>query len=187
MDDNSLGFSYIEPPPLKHQLTIGILPEDPEFPLQPPMYRTITTVAQKLAAAGHRVIDLPSGDLPSLASTCKLAFRFFKLDPDHTPLQNINNGDEPYVPSLSVLYDQDNPGPEPTLRDLYDLNVAKAQVAAKMRQAWLKSGVDVVIAPAYQSCAPLHDTYGDNVYTVIWNVVDVCNSLGCYDLLLIAS
>ncbi|CEL10366.1 Putative General amidase-C [Source:UniProtKB/TrEMBL;Acc:Q9C1C7] [Aspergillus calidoustus] len=172
MDDNSLGFSYIEPPPLKHQLTIGILPEDPEFPLQPPMYRTITTVAQKLAAAGHRVIDLPSGDLPSLASTCKLAFRFFKLDPDRTPLQNIKNGGEPYVPSLSVLYDLDNPGPEPTLRDLYDLNVAKAQVAAKMRQAWLKSGVDVVIAPAYQSCAPLHDTYGDNVYTVIWNVVD---------------
>jgi hypothetical protein len=49
-----------------------------------------------------------------------------------THLQNIKNGGEPYVPSLSMLYDMDNPGPEPTLRDLYDLNIVKAQVAAKM-------------------------------------------------------
>ncbi|KAL3441653.1 amidase signature domain-containing protein [Aspergillus insuetus] len=148
MDDNSVAYHWD-------------LAEDPEFPLQPPMYRTITTVVQKLA----RVVDLPAADLSSLANTCKLAFRFFKMDPDRTPLQNIKNGGEPYVPSLSVLYDLDNPGPEPTLRDLYDLNIAKAQVAASMRQARLKSGVDVVLAPAYQSCAPLHDTYGDNVNT----------------------
>jgi hypothetical protein len=102
------------------------------------------------------------------------------MDPDRTPLRNIKNGGEPYVPSLSVLYDLDNPGPEPTLRALYDLNIAKSQVAAKMRQAWLKSGVDVVLAPAYQSCAPLHDTYGDNVSTVIWDLVDVCRLHGFY-------
>ncbi|KAL3487949.1 amidase signature domain-containing protein [Aspergillus germanicus] len=156
----------------KPQVTIGILPEDPDFPLQPPMYRTITTVTQKLAAAGHRVFDIPTGDPPSFASTCQLAFRFFKMDPHRTPLQNIKNGGAPYVPSLSVVYDLDNPGQEHTLHDLYDLNIAKAQVAAKMRQAWLKSGVDVIVAPIYQSCAPLHDTNGDHVYTVIWNVVD---------------
>ncbi|KAL3456855.1 amidase signature domain-containing protein [Aspergillus heterothallicus] len=172
MDDNSLGFPYIEPPQLKSKIIVGILLEDPGFPLHPSMYRTMTIAAQKLGAAGHHIVRLPAADIPSLADICKLAFRFFKMDPDRTPLKHIDNGGEPYIPSLSMLYDVDNPGPEPTLRELYELNIAKAQAAAKMRQAWLKSGVDVVLAPAYQGCAPLHDTYGDNVYTVVWNVVD---------------
>ncbi|KAL2841869.1 amidase signature domain-containing protein [Aspergillus pseudoustus] len=172
MDDNSLGFPYIEPPQPKPQLTIGILPEDAGFPLHPCMYRTITNAAQKLSAAGHHIVDLNAADIPSLAGICKLAFRFFKMDPDRTPLKHITNGGEPYIPSLSMLYDLENIAPEPTLRDLYDLNIARALAAGKMRQAWLKSGVDVILAPAYQSCAPLHDTYGDNVYTVVWNLVD---------------
>ncbi|KAI9376142.1 amidase signature domain-containing protein [Aspergillus egyptiacus] len=171
-DDNSLGFPYLNPPKLGSALTIGILPEDPAFPLHPCMHRTMTIATRKLLAAGHRVVSLSIDDIPSLSDACNLAFRFFNMDPDRTPLKHITDGGEPFIPSLSMLYNLEGTDPEPTLRDLYDLNIKKAQVAAKMRQAWLKSAVDLIIGPAYQSCAPLHDTYGHNVYTAIWNIVD---------------
>ncbi|KAL4912660.1 amidase signature domain-containing protein [Aspergillus aurantiobrunneus] len=172
LDDNSLGFPYIEPSKLEMPLTIGILPEDPALPLHPCMQRTINAATRKLAAAGHRMVNLPVEDIPSLSDACSLAFRFFNMDPDRTPLRNVTDGGEPFIPSLSMIYNLDNTDPEPTLRQLYDLNIQKAQVATRMRQAWLKSGIDVILGPAYQSCAPLHDTYGRNIYTVIWNMVD---------------
>jgi Asp-tRNA(Asn)/Glu-tRNA(Gln) amidotransferase A subunit family amidase len=177
LDDNSLGFPYLEPPKLVTPLTIGILPEDPALPLHPCMQRTLLTATRKLAAAGHRIVHLPKEETPSLMDACDLAFRFFNMDPDRTPLRIVKDGGEPYIPSLSMIYNVEGNDPEPTLRQLYDLNVAKAQVTAKMRQAWLKNRVDVALAPAYQSCAPLHDTYGKNIYTVIWNMVDVRNSV----------
>ncbi|KAL4949693.1 amidase signature domain-containing protein [Aspergillus filifer] len=172
LDDNSYGFPYLEPPKLQSPLTVGILPEDPTLPLHPCMQRTITTAARKLSEAGHRIVNLSTDDIPSLAEACDLAFRFFNMDPDRTPLKNVTDGGEPFIPSLSLVYNTESTDPEPTLRQLYDLNIQKAQVAAKMRLAWLKSGIDVLLAPAYQSCAPLHDSYGKNIYTVIWNMVD---------------
>ncbi|RDW58558.1 uncharacterized protein DSM5745_11249 [Aspergillus mulundensis] len=172
LDDNSFGFPYLEPPQLESPLTIGMLPEDPALPLHPCMQRTLEIAARKLAAAGHRMVHLPAEDIPSLSDACDLAYRFFNMDPDRTPLRNVTDGGEPFIPSLSLMYNVKGGDPEPTLRQLYDLNIEKAKVAAKTRQAWLKSGVDVVLAPAYQSCAPLHDTYGKTIYTVIWNMVD---------------
>ncbi|KAL4932566.1 putative general amidase [Aspergillus undulatus] len=174
LDDNSLGFPYLEPPKRQSPLTIGILPEDPSLPMHPCMHRSLTEAARKLAAAGHHIVNVPTDDIPSLAAACDLAFRFFNMDPDRTPLRNVTDGGEPFIPSLDTVYNTESADshPEPTLRQLYDLNIQKAQVAAKMRLAWLKSGVDVILGPAYQGCAPLHDTYGKNIYTVIWNMVD---------------
>ncbi|KAL4784127.1 amidase signature domain-containing protein [Aspergillus varians] len=172
LDDNSFGFPYMEPPKLKSPLRIGILPEDPAFPLHPCMHRTIATAADRLAASGHEILHLSVDDIPSLDDACNLTFRFFNMDPDRTPLRNVTDGGEPFIPSLKMIYNLENTGPEPTLRQLYDLNIQKAQVAAKMRQAWLKSGVDVLLSPAYQSCAPLHDAFGKNIYTAIWYLVD---------------
>ncbi|KAL5337214.1 amidase signature domain-containing protein [Aspergillus crustosus] len=172
LDDNSFGFPYLEPPKLTKPLTIGILPEDPALPLHPNMSRTLTTAANKLTAAGHTIINLAPTSIPSLSDACTLAFRFFNMDPDRTPIRNVTAGNEPFIPSLSMIYNLENTDPEPTLRQLYDMNIEKAQVAAKMRKVWLDSGIDVILAPAYQGCAPLHDTYGRNIYTVVWNMVD---------------
>ncbi|KKK24537.1 hypothetical protein P175DRAFT_0438753 [Aspergillus ochraceoroseus IBT 24754] len=172
LDENSLGFPYIEPPPAKPQLTIGILPEDTAFPLHPCMLRTIRNAAQKLAVSGHHVVNLSTDDIPSLADVYKLAHQFFNMDPDNIALRNVTDGGEPFIPSLSIIYDTEHPGPEPTLRQLYDLNMSKFHVCAKMRQACVSKGLDVILAPAYQSCAPLHDSYGGSPYTVVWNLVD---------------
>lgn len=173
MDDMALGFPWIEPGTSPTQkLTIGLLPEDPLVPLHPNMQRTLTEAVQKLATAGHRIVDL-SGQVPFLASASDLSFRYFRIDPDQTQLQHIRKSGEPAIPSLRFTYDLEGKGSEPTLRDLFDLNVARADIAAQMRRIYLGNQLDLIIGPGYQSTAVSHDTFGIPVYTVIANLVDV--------------
>lgn len=174
LDDGVLGTPWIEPP-RQQVLTVGVMPEDPAYPLHPPMKRTLDIAAKKLAAAGHHLVDL-SGGLPSLSGAHDLSFRYFNMDPDRTQLGNVTRSGEPPVPSLKFTYNVDGTGPEPTLRELYDMNVARAGVIAHMRQAFVENKLDLVLGPAYQSCAVAHDDYGSPVYTVISNCVDVCVS-----------
>jgi hypothetical protein len=56
---------------------------------------------------------------------------------------------------------------------LFDLNVAKAEFAAKMRLVFLENDLDVIIGPGYQATAVPHDTFGVPNYTVLANLVDV--------------
>lgn len=173
MDDMALGFPWIEPSMSSTQtLTIGVLPEDPRAPLHPNMQRALTKAVAKLADAGHRMVDL-SGQTPSLASAADLSFRFFRIDPDQTQLQHIRSSGEPPIPSLRFTYDLEGKESEPTLRDLFDMNAARAEIAAHLRQVYVSNNLDVIIAPGYQSTAVPHDTYGVPVYTVIANLVDV--------------
>lgn len=176
LDDTALGVPWIEPSSTPSMLTIGVLPEDPRAPLHPPMQRALATAVQKLAAAGHRIVDL-SGRIPSLAAAKDVAFRYFCMDPDNTLLKHIANGHEPAISSLRVTYNLDSNDPEPTLRELYDLNVARDKVMEEMRKVILDNQLDTIIGPGYQSCAVPHDTYGVPIYTVIANLLDVLSSL----------
>ena len=175
LDDMATGIPWIEQVP-KSRLNIGLLPEDPRVPLHPNMERALSTAAQKLTAAGHNVVDL-SGKIPSLGDACDLSFRFFAMDPEKTQLKHVANGGEPYISSLKFTYSLDGSDPEPTLDELFGLNVKRAEVTAKMRQVFLDNQLDVIIGPGYQSCAPPHDTYGRTAYTVLANLIDVCFSL----------
>lgn len=64
-------------------------------------------------------------------------------------MQHIRDSGELFILSLRFTYDLDSKGPEPTLRDLFDLNVAKAEFAAKMRLVFLENELDVIIGPGY--------------------------------------
>ncbi|KAL5365258.1 amidase signature domain-containing protein [Aspergillus floccosus] len=170
LDDAALGITWIEPV-VQPVLTIGLLPEDPARPLHPCMQRTLATATKKLQAAGHRIVDL-TDKIPSISAAHDTAFRFFNMDPDKTPLSNIARGGEPRVPSLKTTYNPDGEDPEPTLKELYDLNVKRLEVSAKMRKAFLENQLDVILAPGYQSTAVPHDSYGAPMYTVLANLVD---------------
>lgn len=178
LDDMAMGIPWLHQT-LKSTLTIGVLPEDPRAPLHPNMQRTLATAVQKLTAAGHRIVDL-SEQLPSLGDACDMSFSFFRIDPDKTQLKHIANGGEPAIPSLASTYDLEGKDPEPSLRDLFDLNLKRAEVASRVRKAYLDNELDVIIGPGYQSCAVPHDTYGRPFYTVIANLIDVCSSLVPY-------
>ncbi|KNG91541.1 general amidase-B [Aspergillus nomiae NRRL 13137] len=129
------------------------------------------TIVKKLSAAGHRIVDL-TGKCPSMKEISDIAMGFFQMDPDRTALGHLAASGEPWVPSLKYTYDPSGAGPEPTLRQLYDLNVQKAGATAAIRKVFLDNQLDVILAPGHQSCAPVHDTFRLPIYTMLANLVD---------------
>ncbi|OJI99562.1 hypothetical protein ASPVEDRAFT_123322 [Aspergillus versicolor CBS 583.65] len=170
LDDFALGVPW-SAVSQKERLTIGLLPEDPSLPLHPPMRRTLDAAVKALTAAGHRVIDL-AGQAPSVSGANSLALRYFGLDPDRTALRHITQAGEPFIPSLKVTYDLSEPTTEPTLRNLFDLNVARGQFATEARMMFVENKLDLLLGAAYQSTSVPHDTYGIPVYTVLWNLIN---------------
>ena len=146
--------------------------ENPFYPYHPPMQSIMDEAVKNLAAAGHHIVDL-SGTLSSLSPANDFSFKFFNMDPDLTSLKNIFKNGETSIPSLEVTYKLNGSTPEPTLRQLYDMNVDPAQVVAQTRQAFIESKLDFILGLGYQSCAVPHDTYGAPVYAVFLNCVDV--------------
>ncbi|KAJ5775005.1 uncharacterized protein N7511_000016 [Penicillium nucicola] len=170
LDNGALGIPWIEQNP-SSTLTIGIMPEDPARPMHPPMKRALAEAAQKLSASGHRVVSLDK-EMKFIARACEVSWEYFSLDPDRTPLGHIAKGGEPHIPSLHFTYNLEEVGPEPNLRKLFQLNVSRDEITAKMRQLFVDNQLDVILGAGYQSCAVEHDAYGLPLYTVLANLVD---------------
>jgi Asp-tRNA(Asn)/Glu-tRNA(Gln) amidotransferase A subunit family amidase len=172
-DDTALGFPWIEPSVrATKSLRIGVLPEDPRAPLHPSVQHNLSKAVEKLTSASHQIVDI-SEQVKFIGDAADVSFRFFRIDPDQTQVKHIRDGGEPFITSLRHTYDLEGKSPEPTLRDLFDLNVVKADFAAKMRLIFLENQLDVIIGPGYQATAVPHDTYGLPIYTVLANLVDV--------------
>lgn len=114
MDDMALGFPWMQPVKAPTQLTVGVLPEDPQTPLHPNMQRTLAMAIEKLRNAGHHIVDL-SKQIDFVGAAADLAFRFFRIDPDQTALQHIRKSGEPPIPSLQFTFDMEGKGEEPNL------------------------------------------------------------------------
>lgn len=177
MDDMALAFPWIEPSnQAAKNLRIGVLSEDPRAPLHPSIQRGLSKAVEKLASAGHDIVAL-SEQVNFMGTAADVAFQFFRIDPDQTQVKHIRDGGEPCIPSLRHTYDLEGKSPEPTLRELFDLNVTKADFAARMRLIFLENQLDVIIGPGNQATAVPHDTYGLPIYTVPANLVDVRSRL----------
>lgn len=58
LDDGALNLKWDELPQGEAQrLTVGVLAEDPKYPLHPNMKRSLRIAVQKLKAAGHTIVD----------------------------------------------------------------------------------------------------------------------------------
>jgi Asp-tRNA(Asn)/Glu-tRNA(Gln) amidotransferase A subunit family amidase len=171
LDDEALGISWTEPK-TNPCLTIGIMSEDLQRPMHPPMMRVLEEAVLKLTEAGHQVIHLPK-KMTLASKACEVSWEYFSLDPDRTPLDHIARGGEPPIPSLNFTYNLDGAGPEPDLRKLFGLNVSRKEITAQMRELFVENQLDVILSPGYQSCAVQHDAYGLPIYTVLANLIDV--------------
>lgn len=158
----------------KARLRLGLIQEDPHFPLHPPVLRTLKEASEKLGLAGHEIIPLQT---PSIKDACALAFRMFAMDPSGTAFQHIAASGEPTIPALKSTslpheYMQYEYAPL-SLDGLYDLNQQRNQLKEEFREIMVKSKVDAIIMPGYQGTAQPHDVFGFVPYTVLWNVLDV--------------
>lgn len=180
-DTAAFAVGWNVPSSLPSTLTIGVLPEDPHFPLHPPVRRALEDAVHKLQAKGHRIVRLPkSGDNEFLdtAFISRVAFEYFIYTPhDNSVLTSV---DEPPIKSVALMSSPMFTGPMPAdlgnkdvLGLIEQLHNARAGIADSWRQLWVREKLDVLLCPGAQNTAVPHDTYGWPPYTVIWNVLDV--------------
>lgn len=164
------------------KLIIGVVPEDPTYPLHPPVKRAMEEAICKIEAAGHTIVRL-TADECRIPDTQVVALHMFGLDPK-TSLQNINSSGEPVIPSYAKGYKMVSPTPgflpdlsklEP-LEKLAFLNVKRLELQNIWRKLLLDKKVDVCISPSSQGGPVPHDTFGWPPYTCLFNFLDVSQS-----------
>lgn len=163
------------------KLRIGIVPEDDEFRLHPPVRRALDEAAAKLAAAGHEVVRLPADATRSVGLGARLAFASFSLGqggPPETATMEAEFG-EPIVPSLAagVHPFTHHPPPldpaSPVAQQVADWHRARGAYNEGWRRAWVDHDLDVLLGPGAQHTAVPYDTYGVPAYTCAWNTTNV--------------
>jgi amidase len=159
-------------------LTIGVLAEDRQFPLHPPVKRALEEAVETLNRAGHRIVRIGNqdNDNMSVAYASRIAFQYFTYGPRE---DYIGASGEPPVNSVAKFASPMFSGPWPVeeeqepLKKIHKLHMARQQVSEIWCQTWVEQELDVVLAPGAQNTAVAHDTYGWPPYTLLWNLLDV--------------
>ncbi|KAJ4004799.1 hypothetical protein NW752_009535 [Fusarium irregulare] len=159
------------------RLVIGVMAEDPDYPLHPPVKRTLSKAATTLEKAGHKIIHLPASPQRNAGHGARIGFQYFMMtgpDPD-TISREVG---EPLVASVARMVHPFSKGEFPVDQGLdvpdrlFALNEVKAEYGKAWMEAWRDNELDVVLAPGAAHTAVPHDTYGNPVYTLMWNVLD---------------
>lgn len=160
------------------RLVIGVMAEDPDYPLHPPVRRAIAKTAAVLEKAGHKIIHIPASPQRNAGHGARIGFQYFTMagpDPD-TISREVG---EPLVNSVARMVHPFSKGEFPVRPDLdvperlFNLDGVKYEYGKAWQEVWRDNGLDVVLAPGAATTAVPHDTYGNPVYTLMWNVLDV--------------
>lgn len=174
-DSKALAVPWRSLPVLGRNLTVGVLAEDPKYPLHPPVRRALSTAAQKLAKAGHKIVELAHDSSPSISVSNDLMFKYYGCDPDQTVLRIIRDAGEPMVQSLVKMNTLGSLGDSKStdIRDLAAMNRLRANIIDTWMKVFVKNDLDVILAPPAQSTAVEHDHWNWIPYTTSFNLVDV--------------
>ncbi|KAH8893597.1 fatty-acid amide hydrolase [Thozetella sp. PMI_491] len=173
-DSTSLAYPWRELPELSRPLTIGVLAEDPKYPLHPPVRRALSAAAEKLGKAGHKIVQLGHTSEHSISVSNDLIFKYYAVDPDQTIMKVIRDAREPVVPSLAKMntFGSLEAIPSGDIRELAEMNRLRAGILEYWRTVFVGSDLDVILAPPSQCTAVQHDCWNWIPYTASFNLVD---------------
>lgn len=166
------------------KLIIGVMEEDPGYPLHAPVRRALADAVAILRSTGHKIVEIPSVPERSASLGARIAYQFFGLGSTTKDL-SAELG-EPLVASVACQVHPFAQGGMPVSPELsktdqfHHLNLARVIYAEAWKQVWLENGLDVVLAPPAVSTAVPHDTFGVPVYTVMWSALDVSTFCSIY-------
>ncbi|KXH59315.1 hypothetical protein CSAL01_11001 [Colletotrichum salicis] len=173
-DGTAINISWISlDEPRSKPLTIGILPEDPEYTLHPPVRRSLSEAASALEKAGHKVIHLAPEAKRSAALGARISYQYFSIS-----APAVADFGEPFIASVAKGMHPFSSGDFPMDPKLdipsqfTGLNMARAAYAQSWSQTWQQHDLDIVLAPGASCTAVPHDTFGLPVYTVMWSLID---------------
>ncbi|EOA89243.1 uncharacterized protein SETTUDRAFT_127824 [Exserohilum turcica Et28A] len=164
--------------PSTGKLRIGVLSEDPSYPLHPPVKRTMAEAVKLLKAQGHEIYNIDPATA-QVDNALMIAFNYFFLD--DKPMEFIAASGEELVTSVkqsmgvfhsvkSTFLD-DIAGLEGVVR-VAAINTKREAIIEAWREMWKQQKLDVMIGPPAQHTAVPHDTYGLPPYTLLLNVLD---------------
>ncbi|KAI1609187.1 amidase [Exophiala viscosa] len=166
-------------PKVDSKLRIGVLQEDPLYPLHPPVKRILAEAAKKLEAVGHELVPLTAKE-GRVSDIQEVAFELFVLHTG-TSIGHIKASGEPMVPSVAKADKPANYGNYTFVPDLKDmdfvhkyasLSVLRSELSENWRKIWLEKKLDAVLAPSAQNTAVPHDNFGWPPYTAFLNLLD---------------
>ncbi|KAM0341695.1 hypothetical protein ACHAPU_009943 [Fusarium lateritium] len=141
------------------RLVIGVMANDPEYPLHPPVRRALAKAASALEKAGHKMVHLSQDPKRNAGHGGRIGFQYFSmLGPDlDTVSREIG---EPLVNSVAR-------GAHPFSKGEFPV---PPQLDVPERLARLND-MSFLLLERRRRLFP-HDTYGVPVYTLMWNVLD---------------
>lgn len=161
------------------KLRIGVWAEDPALPLHPPVRAAVKEAAEKLAAAGHEIIQLEPSE-GRFFDAAQVAFALFDLD--KTGAGIVDEAGEPPIPSRATLLKTLFTLPWMYVAEVKDLegiprlsalNRRRNEIASVWHAAYTKHNLDASIGPLLQHTAHEHDQIGSPAYGTIFNLLDV--------------
>lgn len=171
-DESALNVPWRSVQPVSKLLRFGLIRGCKQRPLHPPIARALHNAATALKERGHEIVLLDD-KIPDIYESAILAFKYFMLDPQSTPMKFIKASGEPPIPSMAGSNFKDLQGWQPTLDALWDMNVEKAKICHAWRKLLVDEKLNAVLCCGYQATAVPHDTYGIPVYTVLENLLNV--------------
>ncbi|KAE8155341.1 amidase signature domain-containing protein [Aspergillus avenaceus] len=157
LDSSVIDVPWRSVPKLNTHLRIGLLPEDPRFPLHPTVKHTVTEAVRKLRAQGHTIIPLDVAKC-HIADSTETAWKFFMID-------DAAYKHSRFIPDLNG---------RDRLSRLALFRAMRAMIMDDWRKIWVDQKLDLVLAPSAQSTAVKHNRFGLPAYTTLTNVLDVC-------------
>ncbi|KAH7140409.1 amidase signature domain-containing protein [Dactylonectria estremocensis] len=162
----------------RSKLRLGLLAEDPLFPLQPPVKETVVKAVELLRSHGHEIVVLDPAEC-HVAAANQIAGGLLSLD--STPGEIIASSGEPIVPSMRMFAEQmekidwdfvPDLSAMDSLQKFGTLQNKRAQIIEAWQRVWVKHDIDAVIAPSAQNTAVEHDKFGWPAYSTFLNALD---------------
>ncbi|KAF3005370.1 hypothetical protein E8E14_007121 [Neopestalotiopsis sp. 37M] len=160
------------------KLRLGLLAEDPLYPLHPPVQAALDEAVKLLRQHGHEIVQLTPEE-GHVAHSAELAWKLWGLDATADSI--VKAGGEPTVPSRLTLARDAAATDWHLVPDLSELTALKqlsflmskkSEISVDWSRTWRVHNLDAVIGPPAQHTAIEHDQYGIPAYTALLNFLD---------------
>ncbi|KAF5970661.1 amidase [Fusarium coicis] len=162
--------------PRKDKLTIGVWWQDPDFPVFPPIARTMASAVDRLRAVGHTIKVI---EAPPTMKAMKIAMRWFALDQVNLPFKFLQDGGESPIADLDAMDPGKflDPGFVADLSENVRISADIHDYREEWAKIWREAGIDVLLCPASRGSAVPHGEFGPLMYTIPWNLLDFPSSV----------
>lgn len=155
--------------PRPETLTIAIMYDDEIVKPTPPIARGLRHVAEKLKAAGAKVIEFkPIGTQQARDTVCKM----YSCDGNYMQRKLLADSGEPLTKLTKWALNYGDGSKHYDVAENRKLNIIRDQLKQQYTDYMNENGVDFIISPAYSNVSPRPEEVYNWSYTSLFNIID---------------